>query len=303
MFKNKKTYAIALLCCLTLFGLARLYYTLTDDFRIANMTHEIAYHQEWEIPPLSVDEENELHTILSQKFYYLGKGSQSYVFSSEDDKYVIKFFKFKHLKPSLFLNMLPPVFPFANYKKKQTSRKERKLNGVFQGYHLAYSIHKEEAGLIFIHLNKTDHLNKVVTLIDKVGMTHEIPLKDHVFVLQKKGKTLRAVLTECFKQKNLGVAKVRIRQIIDLYVSEYQKGAYDHDHGVMQNTGFIDSTPIHLDIGKFAPEEKMKTAEIYRKDLDIVYDKITLWMQKNFPEYTEELIQDMHEKYVEVTKS
>ena len=33
--------------------------------------------------------------------------------------------------------------------------KQKKLDGVFAGYRLAYEVHRVESGLLFIHLNKT----------------------------------------------------------------------------------------------------------------------------------------------------
>jgi hypothetical protein len=300
IIKSKTGFVI--LSALLVFGLARVYYRVTDDFRISNMTYEIAHNHDWEIPEFTSTEHENLKQILDQKYYYLGKGAQSYVFTSEDSQYVIKFFKFKHLKPSIFLNVLPPISPFANYVKKETIRKDRKLKSVFNGYRLAYEIHKYDAGLIFIHLNKTVNLiNKSVTVVDKIGRSHLIDLDENVFLLQRKGETLRTVMTDLLTKNDLTLAKLRIRQIFDLYVTEYKKGAYDHDHGVMHNTGFVGSEPIHLDVGKFSREENMKKATVYKSDLDIIYRKIDLWLKNNFPAVRDEVVKDMQEKYNEVT--
>lgn len=285
-----------------IFGLARVYYKVTDDFRISNMTYEMAHNLDWEIPEISSVEKDDLNKILDQKFHYLGKGAQSYVFTSDDGLYVLKFFKFKHLKPSPFLNSLPMIPPFANYVTKEVKRKDRKLKGVFSAYRLAYEIHKQGSGLVFIHLNKTNNLiNKTVTVFDKIGRSHEIDLDQTVFLLQKKGETLRTVMTDLLNRKDLKEAKLRVRQIFDLYVSEYQKGAYDHDHGIMHNTGFVGSEPLHLDVGKFTRDDKISQKEIYKDDLIIIYRKIDLWMKNNYPDYKDELVKDMHEKFLEVT--
>ena len=106
---------VVLLITITFFS-SRVYYRLTDDFRIANMTYELPYNTDWEIEPLTHSEKENLHSILSQPFYYIGKGAQSYAFMSEDKKHVIKFFKFKHLRPNWFEKLVANVSLFEEYK-------------------------------------------------------------------------------------------------------------------------------------------------------------------------------------------
>ena len=91
-------------CCVVLFclfGIARLYYRLTDDFRLANITYELPFKPSWKVPSLTKEEYSRLAQITNQKFTYIGKGAQCYAFASEDGEYVLKFFKFKHLKPNM----------------------------------------------------------------------------------------------------------------------------------------------------------------------------------------------------------
>jgi len=58
---------------------------------------------------LSDQEHQELAQILNQKFSYIGKGAQCYAFVSDDQLYVLKFFKFKHLKPNLLVDLIPSI--------------------------------------------------------------------------------------------------------------------------------------------------------------------------------------------------
>ncbi len=286
---------------LTLFGAARVYYRFTDDFRVANMTYEIAHHSDWEIDPLTQVEEEKLNHVLDQTYHYLGKGAQSYVFSSEDGKYVLKFFKFKHLKPSLFYSLIPHVYPLKQFVEKEELRKKRKLNSVFIGYRLSYDLHKDETGLVFIHLNKTNNLNRSVVVKDKIGRSHTIDLDSTVFLVQEKGETLRTVMNNLLNQHQVALAKQRIRQVFDLYLSEYTKGIYDRDHGVMHNVGFVGERPIHLDVGKMIVDDNLKNPNIYKKDLQLIYAKIDLWISMNYPQYYDEVVKDMHEKFLEAT--
>jgi len=278
-----------LITVLVVFALARLYYFVTDDFRLSNITYPLPYEKNWEVADLSPAQAKELPQILAQPFYYLGKGAQSYAFVSEDDKYVLKFFKFKHLRPSFFVDSLPGIGFLKTYKEKQAARKERKLFGVFNSYKLAYDVDKEESGLIFIQLNTEGNPNRYVTVIDKIGIERTVDLHGYPFILQEKGETLRTVVKRLLKNEEIEKAETRFGQILDLYAREYSKGIYDHDHGVMQNTGFIGDRPIHLDVGKLLREEKMRDKNIAKQDAEVVTGKINGWIKKNYPQHSERI--------------
>lgn len=283
------------LVIVTLFVGLRIYFRATDDFRISNIMYDMPYHAEWEIPALSAKEKNDLDAILNQKFTYIGKGAQSYVFGSEDQKYVVKFFKFKHLRPSLLVQVLPDVAPFTSYKQKVAARKQRKLYGVFTGYKLAYDVDKDNSALVFIQLNPT-HSAKEIKLVDKLGFNRTVDLGEVAFIVQEKGQTLRNVLAELLNQGDVATAKKRIGQIFDLYLSEYSKGIYDHDHGVMQNAGFIGERPIHLDVGKLNNDDRMRQPEVYQEDLYKVGSKMKVWLDDNYPKQAPEINRDIEAK-------
>ena len=194
MSSRSKKWIYFLLGCFILFGTRRLYYHLTDDFRLANMTYELPFEAPWQVPPLSFDEHQNLKDILNQKFYYIDNGVQCYAFSSEDDQYVLKFLKFNHLKPSLLIEYLPPIFSFWEYKQSCIERKKRELIGVFNSYDLAFRENRQISELIYLHLVPTQNLQVDVHVVDKIGLERTIHLDDVVFLVQKKGETLRSRL-------------------------------------------------------------------------------------------------------------
>lgn len=281
------------LTALIAFIAARGYFALTDDFRLANITHPMPYEKTWEVSSLSSAEEQHLNDLLQQPFTYIGKGAQSYVFESQDGKYVLKFFKFKHLRPSIFLDSLPSIGYLKTYKEKQAARKQRKLFGVFNAYKLAYDVDKKESGLVFIQLNVEGNPQRSVTIIDKIGIQRTIDLQHYPFILQEKGETLRVVIDRLLKNGDVEMAKKRLNQILDMYAQEYQKGIYDHDHGVMQNTGFIDDRPIHLDVGKLTRKEEMRQTHYAKQDAQLVIDKMKAWVKRHYPQYDESISQNL----------
>lgn len=139
-------------------------------------------------------------------------------------------------------------------------------------------------------------MKKEVTIIDKLGFQHIVDLGTVPFILQEKGTTFRDVLDDLIKKGDLETAKKRIGQIIDLYISEYQKGLYDRDHGVMHNAGFVGERPIHLDVGKMSKDDRMKIMSEHQKDMDLVAAKIQDWLQKQHPKEYPELNGYMQEK-------
>lgn len=281
-----------------LFAGARLYYNLTDDFRLSNISYDMKQEPLNLISPKPTEQESKkLTAILDQEFHYIGKGAQCYAFVSDDDKYVIKFFKFKHLRPNWLTNLIPSISVLKNYKKNVEERKKRKLYSTFIGYELAYKENKEGAGLIYIHLSPTSFLNQHVTVIDKIGISRKINLDDVVFLLQRKGEMLRAVIGDYLNQDNVEAAKKSFSEVLSMYVQEYKKGLYDKDHGVMHNTGFVDDHPFHLDVGKLIKNEEMVNLNVYQEDLKQIIWKMDDWTSKNYPQHYREISSYLAEWY------
>lgn len=280
---SKKRFVIFVFITLALIGTIRLYYNLTDDFHLGNITFPLERREEWDFPANSQEIE-EVREILAQKFTYIGKGAQSYVFGSEDGKWVIKFFKFKHLKPSFFISLLPPIGPLEEIKTQNEKRKKRKLEGVFEGHLIAYRYNKDNSGVKFLHFNPTVGLHLKTHLVNKLGFEHAYDLSSVVFVLQKKGETLRTTLSKLFKDGNGALAAQRAIKVLDMYREEYQRHVWDRDHGISHNIGFIEDQPFHLDVGKLSYTQEPQSKEFYQNDLKTVARKINQWAQENYLE-------------------
>jgi hypothetical protein len=297
MKKSFIKWVYVLLTVLGLFGIVRLYHHLTDDFRLENMTYVLPFEAPWQVPPLQAGEHQRLVQIFDQKFSYIGKGAQCYAFVSEDQQYVLKFFKFKHLKPNLLLDWLPSIPPFKGYKQSRVEKKKRQLLRLFNGYDLAYRHYRKESELIYLHLKPTQYLQLQATVIDKLGFKQKINLDEVVFLIQKKGDMLSARLQQLLSQDHLEEAKQAVGRILKMYVLEYQRGMYDRDHGVMHNTGFIGEDPFRLDVGHLCLEASMQQVEVYKKDLKRVVGEIDTWVKHVYPQYYESLSSFLAREY------
>lgn len=279
-----------------LLSVATLHHFLfLNDLDSNYITSDLPYDPTWEVSAPDLASLTKINQILQQPFVYLDEGGQSYVFSSSDQKYVLKLFKFKRFRPSFFVKILPNIFPFKTYRDQHIAKREKKLITAFNGYKLAYDLHQHESGLIFIQLNPSNQ-SRWITVVDQRDRQRKINLAQVSYILQEKGEMLSTDLSKLLNQGNLSIAKQRIDQVFKLYLSEYQKGIYDLDHGVMHNIGCLGGQVFHLDVGKLIADEKMKRPEFYQKDLIRIASKLQRWISQHYPQYTQELTKYMEEK-------
>lgn len=302
MTKKSKIYWFLTLFVLIAFTAIRVYHRLTDDFRLSHITYEqIPIKPEWSTPQPDFFDREELKRNLSQPFVYIGKGAQSYVFGSEDQKYVIKFFKFKHLRPHWIIENLPSISPINHFKYAYIKSKEAKILNVFESYHTAFNLDKDNTALIYLHLIPTHDLNQKVQLVDKIGRLHLVDLDGHLFMIQQKGEPLRQRIKRLLEEKKVDAAKQSFSQILGMYLTEYRRGLYDRDHSVMQNTGFVNDRPFRLDAGKLTLDERLKEVNRYKKDLLLVIWRIDRWINSHFPHYQPEFYDYLSNEYHRLT--
>jgi hypothetical protein len=293
---GKRRSKVAVFCAVVL-CLLYLYQAIESEFSLKNISYECRENFEWQTPPLTSEEQHNLQGILNQPFTYLSQGTQSYVFLSRDQRYVLKFFKFQELRPSSYHHLLT-AFPFlTSYCQQQEHSARRKLDRLFSGYQLAYEQDRENSGIFYAHLGPTDFLKQQVIVSDRFGFHHVVFLDDVAFIVQEKAVTARVVISDLLSKGDLEAAKLCFTKIIDLCVSEYKKGLYDSDHNVMYNTGFTGDKVIRIDVGRLCRDESFKDPENFREDLcKIGLKRIDGWMQRHFPEYRNDMKNDIQEK-------
>lgn len=293
---------ILLVLAIGLYGLGRLYFHFTAGFTVGNITSDFGFQPQWEVRPLSSLEEIELARALKQEYFYLGKGCQSYVFASEDGQYVIKFFKYQRYRLQPWLTYLPPLPAILKYREQKMEKKWKKLDGFVRSWKVAFENLKDETGLIFVHLNKTNHLKQSLVIHDKIGQRHVVNLDDMEFCIQRRAQLLCDFLLECKSKGDLIGAQNTIHQLLEMVLSEYSRGLADNDHALMQNTGIAQGKPVHIDVGQFVINEAIKDSTINQQELFTKTYKFKLWLRDNYPElgdYLEnELYQIMGPKYL-----
>lgn len=282
-----------LLAALIIFhGASRAYFKMTDDFRIANINDELPYRSEYATEDLRGAERKKLDSILSQNFHYIGKGAQSYVFGTEDEKYVIKFFKFKHHRPRMLVRILPPIGSLKEFKEKHYAKKYLKFHSAFKGYKLGFDSYRKECGLIAVHLNRTEGIYPEVHVRDKLGFPRTIGLDPIVFVVQERGVTFQVLQKKALLEGDLAKAKWQMRKIMNFFQNEYAMGLRDKDRCVMKNTGFVGDRVIRMDVGMLERDPTVSSLDKQVEYLAIARNEYHLWLSKNFPQYYDELLAD-----------
>ncbi len=270
----------------------------TQGFRPYLILSNLPNDPRWEVPPLNLDEQKQIDTLLDQPFTYLGSGGWCFAFLGQDKKTVLKFYKHRHLMLSKIMEefsleklllkspCLPPGTPYF-----------QEFN--FKSCILLYTQAKDRTGLLYVHLNKTENLHKPVTLFDNIGIKHIIDLDKTEFVVQKKADLLLPYIDQLARQKNMTQAKQCIDDMVQCLLTFYKLGARDYDRSLKNNFGYIEGGAVSLDLSSFGIDESLKKPGEYRKELVIKTRELSSFLRKNHPslhQYLEESLSEIVEK-------
>lgn len=268
--------------------------TLTDGFSVARIHSELSYNPDWETVSLSETEQTELDRALSQKFHYLGFGGQCYAFASEDDQYVIKFFKHRIRKPYSYLfNAGLPAF-LDKIRQHKLQKALYKHNRDFTSYKIAFEDLRDETGLLYIHLNKGTHLGRAVTVQDKLGIEHRLPLDELEFVVQRKAELVYVKIADIMQTQDPVAARTALHGILDVIIRRCKKGVFDEDPKIHRNFGFLGERPIFIDVGRFVRDESRKDPAVYKTDIQMITKRFRHWLEEDYPELVTTLDEELH---------
>lgn len=284
---------ILVLVMATCYGLGRLYYRVTGGFTEGNITYGLPYDERWDMRSLTPDESQQISAIMDQKFRYLGKGCQSYVFQSEDGKYVLKFFKYQRFRPQPWLYYLTFLPGVNHYLEQKIEKKKAKLEGVFASWKVAYEDLQPETGIAFVHLNKSPSINHPVIIVDKMGMQHILHIDNYEFLLQRKATMLCPTLDEMMTKGDTEGAKQLLSKLMTMIMSEYHRGYADNDHALMQNTGVLEGQPVHIDVGQFVKNERVKHSKVYNQEIFNKTWKFRKWLENHHPDLAKFLVEQL----------
>ncbi len=236
-------------------------------FSLEAISAKLPFQLSWEGRAQNEKEKEETERALSQSYRFLGGGGQCFSFVSEDGKYVIKFFKQKAFPPPQSVSL-----------KKTDPKRDR----VFSAFRLSFDLLSEETGLLYIHLNPTQHLHKTVLFSDISGKEHLLNLDQLQFVVQKKAELANGHIDALVASNDVDGAKEAIDQLLSLSMRLHEKGVRNRDPNFRSNYGFVDGRPIVVDVGRMASTEKCA-----KEDLRRFTEKFRIYLAKEHPELLE----------------
>lgn len=263
-------------------SLERFCHKQTHGFRLNKIQSIPMENTDWENALPTNQNLKELHEILSQPYYFLNSGGESYAFVSKDGKTVLKFFKHHHMRPHHWVDHF---LPFSLKKKFQKNRQDKLLK-LFTSCSLAYQNFREGTGLIYLHLTKTDHFSKKLTLYDAIGAIHHINLDTTDFALQHKASMAYPTITHLADAGEYDAAKQRLASLVNLVVQRCKAGLADHD-ARKRNFGFIGNHAIEIDLGSFSEDLSLKNEEATKKILLLETLRLRRWIKKYHPELSD----------------
>lgn len=269
----------------------------THGFSLSAIRSDRSFNPEWETHPLTSIEKNELEHAIGQPYYaFKTSGGQSFVFFSQDQKYVIKFFKQRFFNIPLWLRVTPLPTIFKPYRDKKTFNRMQKLKRDFSSYKLAFDQLQPETGLVYVHLNRTDHLKKNLAIRDPLNIEHKISLDDYDFIIQKRAEPIYDRIGRSMVHGERDEAMRAISNTIDLLIAYSAKGFLDRDPNIRTNCGLLDDKPVLLDIGKLVQDENMKNPEQMQHMVREICEPFADWLQSAYPELVPHLKSELDRK-------
>ncbi len=260
--------------------ISKIWIIYSGSFRLDKIDSKHFFSNHFEV---DIKENKDLDEILNKKYKFLTKGRQSFVFESEDEKYVLKLFRFHRYRPSIFYNLISS-FNFAKrYIKKIQDEKNDLYYQTMNSYKLAYEHLKDETATIYVHLNKSDNLNNKLKIEDRFKNTHFINLNEVGFVVQKKAFSFEKALLKAKNDKK--AFEVLLNSFFNNLQSIYDKNLLNKDRHVIQNLGVVDENKvIELDIGRFVLKKDFDEKKV-RKEVYHYTKYLKKWLLKNAPDF------------------
>lgn len=253
--------------------------------------------------PLPAKEQKEIAELLEQPFYFFGRGGQCYAFIGQDGKTMIKFFKNHHVRFWKFLNSIPLPKALKSYQQRILRKNLHQSPAFFESCKISYLEFKERTGLIYLHLHKTDYFKKRLTIVDRLGIAHQVDADTVDFALQKKAEMTYPKLQKLIKENHLDAAKQCIRSLLNLIVERCEKGIQDRDPNIRRNVGYIGNQAIEIDIGSYSKNESLKRPEHFKQELLNNTQKFKEWLQQRNPDLSFYLSRQVDEVLKEAEKN
>ena len=196
----------------------------------------------------------------------------------------LKLLKFQRVRIPAWLRATHLPFAWEEWRLKRIEKKDRMLHNLLFSWKLAFDELKEEAAIVYVHINLTDHLKRKLTLRDKMGWRHQIDLDSTVFLIQRRVPLLGPALDQMMEKGQIDEAKALLDRLVALFVSEYRRGLAEKELFILRNTGVWQGQPVHIDTGRFERDQELIQPVHFKSELKRKTGKLRVWLDARYPE-------------------
>lgn len=266
------------------YGLGRLYFHLTDGFGPDSIASGFSYERAWDIGDLDNEKQAQVTALLDRSYRYMAKGTQAYVLLSDDGLYVIKFFKQKHLEQPTWKENLADIPLIGGGARASLERRSAKRRKIFTGCKIGYDSMQEDSGVVYVHLNPSENLNRDLLFFDKMGYAHHINPNEVAFYIQKKGVPVHRALLAFKEAGDTEGAALALAGLLNYLVERSERGIEDSDPNILNNLGFLDGQPATLDLGGLYRDKREKNVDELKSAVIQRTQVIQRWIELNYSE-------------------
>ena len=263
------------------FALERLCHKATDGFALNKVIYPLKEELAEKLEPFSVEHKHAKDILTNRSFRYLASGAQCYAFVSDDQKYILKLFKFQHMRIPPWSQHLPLPSFLDSYRQAKLAKKRQIISDLFDSFQLASRYLKEETGILFLHLRKTSDFESQMTIIDKIGKQHRLDIDQTYFVLQMRADLAYDKINDWMKKGKIAKARAGIRSLVNLAATRCEKGIFDKDPDFRTNFGFVNGKATQIDIGRFSKKRIACDKTICQPEIIRITRAFRQWLRKN----------------------
>ncbi len=268
--------------CAAVMGAHLLYLYTHCSFKPDAFRHSFVLNRSASAPA-DLTLQGEVSAQLGQPFHYLGCGRQMTAYESADHRYVIKFFNPRAIVQQEDFRKWGKIRRFCSLKwiSKAYFKRRARFERLFQCYQTAFDELRLEAGLIYVHLDRSTALSQTLCVVDEGGKSYKVALDTTPFVLQHKAELVTTRFERLIREREWESAKQHVLALHRLFVTRAEKGYTDRVQTIHNNYGFIGDLAVQIDMGGIVKERAVELApaqDIYR-----VFSKVAGSLSWRYP--------------------
>ncbi len=242
----------------------------SQHFNYSKIHTRQGYNHRWDFGPLSNQQQEVIKSLTQSPLKPLHSGQYYYIFSSADNKYVVKFIKQRNIDPKHIISFFPLPKELEALKRDFLNSMKNNRGSIFNSFQISYERIPDLTGVVYLHLNRTKSINKSVELQVTQNKKIQIKLDDTEFIVQKKAQPI--TLNDL---KVLPNVYTLLSEVVKMHGDKLKKGVKDGCTLKIKNLGIIDGKIVQLNTTQFEnSSDQVLPTQDSNDSLNEIYKKI-----------------------------